>query len=200
MEHNFDSTLYDDPRDLKIAADKILQDQDFDLEVSMWLFGSIGRMIFDVNTYDNFSYAFILNGVGGTGKSQLLNQVLTFYDESFNGRILSSGRAAFSLEHLYQSLVTVCGEVVEHNFDGRQDFTRPKISTPKCRCFVFFEFEIISFKFFVKNFPKFKIIENLFYFFPIEEILFSKWSILRLRFNVKTTFEERILFNVANIV
>ena len=154
MEHNFDSTLYDDPRDLKIAADKILQDQDFDLEVSMWLFGSIGRMIFDVNTYDNFSYAFILNGVGGTGKSQLLNQVLTFYDESFNGRILSSGRAAFSLEHLYQSLVTVCGEVVEHNFDGRQDFTRPKISTPKCRCFVFFEFEIISFKLFCKKFSQ----------------------------------------------
>jgi hypothetical protein len=49
---NFDGTVYDDPRDLKIAADKILQDQDFDPEVSMWLLGSIGRMIFDVNTYE----------------------------------------------------------------------------------------------------------------------------------------------------
>jgi len=138
VEHNFGSTLYDDPRDLKIAADKILQDQDFDLEVSMWLFGSIGRMIFDVNTYDNFSYAFILNGVGGTGKSQLLNQVLTFYDESFNGRILSSGRAAFSLEHLYQSLVTVCGELLEHNFDRRQDFYQTKDFDPEVSMFCFF--------------------------------------------------------------
>jgi len=114
VDKDFDDTHYDDPRDMKIAADKILQDQNFDPEVSMWLLGSIGRMIFDVNTYDNFSYAFILNGVGGTGKSQLLNQVLNFYEETFNGRILSSARAAFSLEHLYQSLVTVCGEVDKH--------------------------------------------------------------------------------------
>jgi len=111
MENSFDSTFYDDPRDLKIAADKSVQDKDFDLEVSMWLFGSIGRMIFDVNTYDNFSYAFILNGVGGTGKSQLLNQVLTFYDESFNGRILSSGRAAFKS----RTLIPISGDCMRRS-------------------------------------------------------------------------------------
>lgn len=108
----FDSDLYDqfaDPLDIPTPnVQTILDSQDFDPEVCRWMYASMGRMIFEIGTTDNWQYFPFCKGTAGSGKSTLLRLVARFYNDIDVGNLMSSGQRNFSVEHLYDKLLFFC--------------------------------------------------------------------------------------------
>ena len=57
--------------------DKVMTDQEMDEETRAWLYVMIGRMAFEVGEYDSWQVMLYLMGAAGTGKSTLIQDVIS---------------------------------------------------------------------------------------------------------------------------
>lgn len=117
IDLDFEDDLYcecDDPMEISTPSiQKILDDQDFEKEVCMWFYASIGRMIFSVGQMDNWQYFPFCKGTAGSGKSTLLSVASRFYNETDVGTLMSEAQKTFSVEHLFDKYVFFSYDVDE---------------------------------------------------------------------------------------
>jgi hypothetical protein len=91
-----------DPLEIEtVNCQKIMDCQKFEPDVCRWLYASLGRLIFEVGTKDNWQYVPYFKGLAGTGKSSLLNLVSKFFDVNDVGVLMSEAQTTFSVEHIY---------------------------------------------------------------------------------------------------
>ena len=122
MDVYFDEETYAqhfDPLDIPCPnVQKILDSQDFPPEVCRWFFASIGRLLFDVGTMDNWQYFIFCKGTAGSGKSTLLRLASKFYDNVDVGTLMSEGQKGFSVEHLFDRFLFFC-----YDADDKMNFS-----------------------------------------------------------------------------
>lgn len=81
--------------------DKILDTQEFEPEVKRWLYVFIGRLLYDLGEHDTWQVIPFLKGVGGSGKSTLINDVCgIFYHNQDTGVLSNNCERRFGLSAL----------------------------------------------------------------------------------------------------
>lgn len=94
--------------------DKILDTQSFTPDVKRWVYVFIGRMLYDLNEHDDWQVIPFLKGVGGTGKSTLINEVCgQFYPKHDIGILSNNIERKFGLSALVGKLMFLAPEVKE---------------------------------------------------------------------------------------
>tara|TARA_B110000090_G_C13390066_1_gene449148 strand:- start:211 stop:3093 length:2883 start_codon:yes stop_codon:yes gene_type:complete len=76
-----------------------------------WTYAFVGRMLYELNVFDQWSVIPFLKGKAGTGKSTLAKLVSWFYASHNVGILSNNSEAKFGLSAIYQSLVWLCMEV-----------------------------------------------------------------------------------------
>lgn len=84
-------------------------------DVMSWTYALIGRMLYDVNSVDEWQIAPFYKGVAGTGKSTILRIIRMFYETDDVGIMSNNIEGKFGLAALYTKLVVLC-------FELRSDF------------------------------------------------------------------------------
>lgn len=104
--------LNHDPMDIPTPnIQRILDSQEFNVEVCRWAYASMGRMVYDIGKGDNWQFFPFFKGTAGSGKSTLLRLAAKFYDDIDVGNLMSEGQKTFSIEHLYEKYVFFCYDV-----------------------------------------------------------------------------------------
>lgn len=96
--------------------DRILQTQKLPEPVMRWIYVFIGRMLYNVNSVDQWQVILFIKGVAGCGKSTIGNVIASFYPGDTVGVMSSNIEKKFGLSALYQKLVWLCYEV-KNNFN-----------------------------------------------------------------------------------
>jgi len=98
------------------SLDQIFRFQKWDEEMIKWMFVFIGRMFYDVNERDTWQVIPFLKGVAGTGKSSIINVLLSIFDPKDVGILSNNVEEQFGLSPLASKLLFVAPEV-------KKDFT-----------------------------------------------------------------------------
>ncbi len=117
----FDEDAYQTEHPLDIPTpniQKILDGQNFEPDVCLWLYACIGRLMFNVGELDNWQVQIFKVGAGGTGKSTLLKVAAKIYSEVDVGILMSEGQRSFSLEHINDKYVFFC-----YDLDDKMNFS-----------------------------------------------------------------------------
>lgn len=80
---------------------KILKDQGFNYIERFFIFGLLGRLLYRVGEYDNWSVFLFFIGLAGTGKSTLLQILASIYDPGDVGYLSNNIQKKFGLETIY---------------------------------------------------------------------------------------------------
>ncbi|WIA10885.1 hypothetical protein OEZ85_011051 [Tetradesmus obliquus] len=94
------------------AFDKILDTQRFIPEVRRWLCVMLGRLLYDLGTHDSWQVIPFLKGVGGSGKSTLINDVCGIFYHKQDTAVLSNNcEKRFGLSGLVGHFLYLAPEV-----------------------------------------------------------------------------------------
>ncbi len=93
------------------SFDKILKDQRFGPKEIKWYQFSMGRLLHDVKSIDNFEVTHFNWGVAGSGKSTILGKFSGVYEKSDVGTIMDDAQEKFVDEHLVGKLLVVGADV-----------------------------------------------------------------------------------------
>lgn len=84
------------------TLDKVLDTQGFGPDVKAWLCALIGRLLHNVKDHDNWQIIPFLKGIGGSGKSTLINDCVgMFYGPTYIGILSNNVQPAFALAKVY---------------------------------------------------------------------------------------------------
>lgn len=84
------------------TLDKVLDTQSFAQDVKAWLYAMLGRLGHDVKAHDNWQIIPFLKGVGGSGKSTIINDCAgKIYGPTHVGILSNNVQAAFALARVY---------------------------------------------------------------------------------------------------
>jgi len=89
----------------------ILTYQDFNEEVSRWIYVFIGRLFFNLGELDNWQVALFLEGVAGSGKSTITKLVKKFYEACDVGVLSNNIEKKFGLSSLKDKLLYLAPEI-----------------------------------------------------------------------------------------
>jgi len=89
----------------------ILDYQDFDEDVSRWIYVLIGRLLFELGELDNWQIALFLEGVAGSGKSTITKIVKKFYETCDVGVLSNNIEKTFGLSSLKDKLLFLAPEI-----------------------------------------------------------------------------------------
>ncbi len=90
----------------------ILEYQQFEPEVSKWMYVMGGKMCFDVGDIDSWQVIPFLKGIAGSGKSTLITKVFKKFYDSEDVRTLSNNiERKFGLSSLYDGFMFIAPEV-----------------------------------------------------------------------------------------
>lgn len=101
------------------ALNHIMNTQNWSVEVQFWFCVMMGRLFYEVNQLDNWQVAVMLKGVGGTGKSSLLEAVMKAFHQSDVGVMQNNIEEQFGMQTFGEKKV-LCGP------DIRSDFRLPQ--------------------------------------------------------------------------
>jgi len=108
--NNFENT--DDWYDIPTPVFQSIFDyQDFDEDVSRWLYVFIGRLFFNLGELDNWQVALFLEGVAGSGKSTITKLVKKFYEVCDVGVLSNNIEKTFGLGSLKDKLLFLAPEI-----------------------------------------------------------------------------------------
>jgi hypothetical protein len=93
------------------TLDHILEYQDITGEAKDWLYILMGRMIYDINTFDNWQCAMYLKGYGGTGKTTICQLVGEFYENKSVGTLSNNSERKFGLSALLGKYIFKAPEI-----------------------------------------------------------------------------------------
>lgn len=93
---------------------QILLSQEFKASEQVYIYGFIGRLLYEVKEMDNWGCVMFSLGIGGTGKSSLLRLAATFWHSEDIGMFGNIGQEMFPLEHIYDRLVYFGLDVDNH--------------------------------------------------------------------------------------
>jgi len=85
--------------------------QEFDEDVSRWLYVFIGRLMFNLGELDNWQVALFLEGVAGSGKSTITKIVKKFYETCDVGVLSNNIEKTFGLGSLKDKLLFLAPEI-----------------------------------------------------------------------------------------
>jgi hypothetical protein len=85
--------------------------QDFDEDVSRWLYVFVGRLFFNLGELDNWQVALFLEGVAGSGKSTVTKIVKKFYETCDVGVLSNNIEKTFGLSSLKDKLLFLAPEI-----------------------------------------------------------------------------------------
>jgi hypothetical protein len=85
--------------------------QEFDEDVSRWVYVFIGRLFFDLGELDNWQVAMFLEGVAGSGKSTITKIVKKFYEACDVGVLSNNIEKTFGLSSLKDKLLFLAPEI-----------------------------------------------------------------------------------------
>ena len=108
--NNFDEIddWYDIPTE---HFQSILSYQDFDEDVSRWIYVLIGRLLFELGELDNWQIALFLEGIAGSGKSTITKIVKKFYESCDVGVLSNNIEKTFGLSSLKDKLLFLAPEI-----------------------------------------------------------------------------------------
>jgi hypothetical protein len=89
----------------------ILNYQDFNEEVSRWIYVFVGRLFFNLGELDNWQVALFLEGVAGSGKSTITKLVKKFYEACDVGVLSNNIEKKFGLSSLKDKLLYLAPEI-----------------------------------------------------------------------------------------
>ena len=95
---------------------EVIKSQNELQQVLHWFYGLIGRLLFPLNTKDNWQVMPFLIGKGKTGKSSLLKIIGKFFNEEDVAVLSNNSQKGFGLETIYNKYMWQCFEV-------KNDFT-----------------------------------------------------------------------------
>lgn len=101
------------------ALNHIMQTQNWSLGVQFWFCVMMGRTFYEVNQLDNWQVAVMLKGVGGSGKSSVLEAVMKAFHQSDVGVMQNNIEEQFGMQTFGDKKV-LCG------LDIRSDFRLPQ--------------------------------------------------------------------------
>jgi hypothetical protein len=105
--------------ELKVGGyDDILETQGYDEATRAFLDAFLGRMLFPLNSREQWQRALVLLGVGGTGKSSLARAIMLLVREHNVGILASNLEESFGLASLTGKVCVICTEM-------KQDFKLP---------------------------------------------------------------------------
>jgi hypothetical protein len=79
--------------------------------VKKFIYGLVGRMLYDVGEHEDWQVGLFLKGVAGTGKSTILRIIRMFYEDEDVGVMSNNIEGVFGLETLYRKLIVICFEM-----------------------------------------------------------------------------------------
>jgi hypothetical protein len=85
--------------------------QDFNEEVSRWIYIFVGRLFFNLGELDNWQVALFLEGVAGSGKSTITKLVKRFYEVCDVGVLSNNIEKKFGLSSLKDKLLYLAPEI-----------------------------------------------------------------------------------------
>ena len=85
--------------------------QEFDEDVSRWIYVLIGRLLFELGELDNWQIALFLEGVAGSGKSTITKIVKKFYETCDVGVLSNNIEKTFGLSSLKDKLLFLAPEI-----------------------------------------------------------------------------------------
>ena len=108
--NNFDDVddWYDIPTPF---LQSIFDYQEFNEDVSRWLYVFIGRLFFNLGELDNWQVALFLEGVAGSGKSTITKIVKKFYETCDVGVLSNNIEKTFGLSSLKDKLLFLAPEI-----------------------------------------------------------------------------------------
>ena len=107
---NYDSI--DDWYDIPTPVFQSIFDyQDFDEDVSRWIYVFMGRLLFNLGELDNWQVALFLEGVAGSGKSTITKLVKKFYETCDVGVLSNNIEKTFGLGSLKDKLLFLAPEI-----------------------------------------------------------------------------------------
>ena len=80
-------------------------------DVMAWTYAMIGRMLYDVNSVDQWQIAPFYKGYAGTGKSTILKIMKMLYETEDIGIMSNNIEGTFGLAGLYTKLIIICYEI-----------------------------------------------------------------------------------------
>lgn len=90
---------------------KLFEDQGWDLATETWfMILAVGRNFQPLGKFEKWQLSVLLQGIGGTGKSIHIGNLMSFFDPTRIGIINSEGRGGFPLQHLHKKDLVVCME------------------------------------------------------------------------------------------
>jgi hypothetical protein len=90
--------------------DSILDNQNYDESMKFWLYVFFGRMLYPLHDKDNWHHICFLKGVGGTGKSTLLQLLQCFFPSDSIGIISGHNETTFGFQDFDKKMLIVCPE------------------------------------------------------------------------------------------
>ena len=92
--------------------DKVLKSQNFDEEVSKWMYVMAGRLCFDLNDIDKWQIIPFLKGIARSGKSTLITKVIKKFYEQDDIRTLSNNiETKFGLSSICDGHMFIAPEI-----------------------------------------------------------------------------------------
>ena len=85
--------------------------QEFDEDVSRWIYVFLGRLLFNLGELDNWQVALFLEGVAGSGKSTVTKIVKKFYETIDVGVLSNNIEKKFGLSSLRNKLLFLAPEI-----------------------------------------------------------------------------------------
>ena len=85
--------------------------QDFNEDVSRWIYVFMGRLLFNLGELDNWQVALFLEGVAGSGKSTITKLVKKFYETCDVGVLSNNIEKTFGLGSLKDKLLFLAPEI-----------------------------------------------------------------------------------------
>jgi len=89
----------------------ILDYQEFDEDVSRWIYVFVGRLFFELGELDNWQVALFLEGIAGSGKSTITKIVKKFYESCDVGVLSNNIEKTFGLSSLKDKLLFLAPEI-----------------------------------------------------------------------------------------
>jgi hypothetical protein len=113
IELDFEADVYDeemslssDPMDILTPNfQRMFDTQRFSREVCRWLYGLLGRCLFDLGTKDKWEVFLLFKGTAGTGKSSIMQMFYELYAVTDCGVLSTSCSKTFPIQHLADKFV-----------------------------------------------------------------------------------------------
>lgn len=114
----------DDYMDIPTPAfDQILDSQNLSLTLKRWVYALfIGRMLYNVGELDDYQIHPFVKGMGGTGKSKLLEAISQLYDKQDIGIIPNNIEEKFGLSPIANKFIAIADDVRKNLKLDQSDF------------------------------------------------------------------------------